>query len=47
MTALLERERSGKGQWVQSSLLQAGITLTDFQAARYLKKALPTMASQQ
>ncbi len=38
MTALVERERSGKGQWVQSSLLQAGITLTDFQAARYLKE---------
>ncbi|MGH8687630.1 MAG: CaiB/BaiF CoA transferase family protein [Burkholderiales bacterium] len=38
MTALLERERSGRGQWVQSSLLQAGITLTDFQAARYLKE---------
>jgi crotonobetainyl-CoA:carnitine CoA-transferase CaiB-like acyl-CoA transferase len=38
MTALLERERSGAGQWVQSSLLQAGITLTDFQAARYLKE---------
>jgi crotonobetainyl-CoA:carnitine CoA-transferase CaiB-like acyl-CoA transferase len=38
MTALLERETSGKGQWVQSSLLQAGITLLDFQAARYLMK---------
>jgi formyl-CoA transferase len=38
MTALIERERSGKGQWVQSSLLQAGITLLDFQAARYLKE---------
>ncbi|HEY7760936.1 MAG TPA: CoA transferase [Burkholderiales bacterium] len=36
MTALLERERSGKGQWVQSSLLHAGIALMDFQAARYL-----------
>ena len=36
MAALLEREHSGKGQWVQSSLLQAGITLLDFQAARYL-----------
>jgi crotonobetainyl-CoA:carnitine CoA-transferase CaiB-like acyl-CoA transferase len=35
MTALLEREVSGKGQWVQSSLLQAGIALLDFQAARY------------
>src|SRR5205823_973375 len=38
MTALLERERSGKGQWVQSTLLQAGLTLLDFQAARYLMK---------
>jgi crotonobetainyl-CoA:carnitine CoA-transferase CaiB-like acyl-CoA transferase len=38
MTALLEREHSGKGQWVQSSLLQAGIALLDFQAARYLMK---------
>src|SRR6185436_10839676 len=35
MTALLEREKSGKGQWVQSSLLQAAIQLLDFQAARY------------
>ena len=38
MTALLERESSGKGQWVQSSLLHAGIALLDFQAARYLMK---------
>jgi crotonobetainyl-CoA:carnitine CoA-transferase CaiB-like acyl-CoA transferase len=38
MTALLEREVSGKGQWVQSSLLQAGIALLDFQAARYVTK---------
>src|SRR3954463_9799046 len=38
MTALLEREVSGKGQWVQSSLLQAGIALLDFQAARYTMK---------
>ena len=38
MTALLERERSGRGQWVQSSLLQAGLGLLDFQAARYLKE---------
>src|ERR1700704_1444431 len=38
MTALLERETSGKGQWVQSSLLQAGIALLDFQAARYVTK---------
>src|SRR6266581_9362869 len=38
MTALLEREVSGKGQWVQSSLLNAGIGLLDFQAARYAMK---------
>jgi crotonobetainyl-CoA:carnitine CoA-transferase CaiB-like acyl-CoA transferase len=38
MTALLEREHSGKGQWVQSSLLQSGVALLDFQAARYLMK---------
>ena len=36
MVALIERQTSGKGQWVQSSLLQAGISLLDFQAARYL-----------
>jgi crotonobetainyl-CoA:carnitine CoA-transferase CaiB-like acyl-CoA transferase len=36
MTALLEREQSGKGQWIQVSLLHTGIALMDFQAARYL-----------
>lgn len=36
MTALLEREQSGRGQWVQISLLHVGIGLMDFQAARYL-----------
>ena len=35
MTALYERETSGEGQWVQSSLLHAGLGLLDFQAARY------------
>lgn len=34
--ALLEREVSGQGQWVQTSLLQAQISLLDFQAARWL-----------
>src|ERR1051326_1463831 len=34
--ALLERERSGRGQWVHTSLLQANIRLMEFQAARYL-----------
>src|SRR4026209_1149474 len=36
MVALLERERSGKGQWVHTSLLQAVVTMLDFQAARWL-----------
>ena len=34
--ALLEREHSGEGQWVQTSLLQALIAMLDFQAARWL-----------
>ncbi len=34
--ALLEREVSGEGQWVQSSLLGSQISLLDFQAARWL-----------
>lgn len=36
LVALLEREVSGEGQWVQSSLLQAQISMLDFQAARWL-----------
>ena len=36
MVALLERETSGEGQWVQTSLLQSQIAMNDFQAARYL-----------
>ncbi|MFP6708190.1 MAG: CoA transferase [Alphaproteobacteria bacterium] len=36
LIALLEREVSGQGQWVQSSLLQAQIAMLDFQAARWL-----------
>src|SRR6184192_330765 len=36
LCALLERERSGKGQWVHTSLLQAMVTMLDFQAARWL-----------
>ena len=38
LTALVERNQSGQGQWVQSNLLQAGLTLLDFQAARYTMK---------
>lgn len=36
LTALLEREVSGEGQWVHASLLHAQIAMMDFQAARYL-----------
>ena len=34
--AVVEREKSGKGQWVQSSLLAAQLFMLDFQAARWL-----------
>src|SRR5215467_4326282 len=34
--ALLERDSSGAGQWVQTSLLQAQISMLDFQAARWI-----------
>jgi crotonobetainyl-CoA:carnitine CoA-transferase CaiB-like acyl-CoA transferase len=37
MVALLERETSGEGQWVNTSLLQAQIFMLDFQAARWLQ----------
>ena len=36
LVALLEREVSGQGQWVQASLLGAQISMLDFQAARWL-----------
>ena len=36
LVALQERARSGLGQWVQTSLLEAMIGMMDFQAARYL-----------
>src|SRR3954449_1610516 len=36
LTALLEREVSGVGQWVCTSLLQAQIFMLDFQASRFL-----------
>lgn len=38
LVALLERERSGEGQWVQASLLHTQIAMMDFQAARYLNE---------
>src|SRR5580658_8590666 len=36
LVALLERDRSGKGQAIETSLLQAQIFMLDFQASRYL-----------
>jgi formyl-CoA transferase len=36
LLALLDRERTGQGQWVTTSLIEAQIYMLDFQAARYL-----------
>ena len=36
LTALIERQKSGEGQWVQSSLLESQIFTMDAHAARYL-----------
>ncbi|MEX2451780.1 MAG: CoA transferase [Rhodospirillales bacterium] len=36
LLALLGREETGKGQWVQTSLVQSMIFMLDFQAARWL-----------
>jgi crotonobetainyl-CoA:carnitine CoA-transferase CaiB-like acyl-CoA transferase len=36
MLALLEREKSGKGQWLHTSLLEAQTFMLDFQSARWL-----------
>ncbi|HYL31550.1 MAG TPA: CoA transferase [Stellaceae bacterium] len=38
LIALLEREESGEGQYVESSLLASQIAMLDFQAARWLMK---------
>ncbi|MBI2585249.1 MAG: CoA transferase, partial [Rhodospirillales bacterium] len=38
LIALLDREVTGKGQWVTTSLLEAMIAMLDFQAARWLMK---------
>jgi formyl-CoA transferase len=35
LVALLEREQSGRGQWVHTSLLEAMIRMLDFQASRW------------
>lgn len=38
MMALLQREQTGKGQWVHTSLLESMIFMLDFQAARWTMK---------
>ena len=45
LLALMERQKSGKGQWVQTSLLQAQVFMLDFQATRWLMdKEVPPQA---
>ncbi len=45
LVALYERTKSGKGQWVHTSLLEAMVTMLDFQAARWLiGKEIPPQA---
>src|SRR5215831_14822611 len=45
LIALLERESSGQGQWISTSLLQAMISMCDFQAARWtIAKDVPGQA---
>ena len=42
LIALLDREVSGEGRWVQTSLIEAGINLLDFQATRWtMDKKVP------
>lgn len=38
MIALLDRETTGRGCWVQTSLIEAQIAMLDYQAARWLVK---------
>lgn len=38
LIALLERETSGEGQWLHTSLLHTQIAMMDFQVARYLNE---------
>jgi crotonobetainyl-CoA:carnitine CoA-transferase CaiB-like acyl-CoA transferase len=42
LIALLDRDVSGQGRWVQTSLIEAGLTLLDFQATRWtMDKKIP------
>ena len=45
LNALYERERSGEGQWIHTSLLEAMVQMLDFQATRWLiGKEVPPQA---
>lgn len=45
LTALYEREQSGEGQWIHTSLLEAMVQMLDFQATRWLiGKEVPPQA---
>ena len=45
LSALYERERSGEGQWIHTSLLEAMVQMLDFQATRWLiGKEVPPQA---
>jgi len=37
LTALYQRERTGQGQWVHTSLLESLVSVLDFQVARWLR----------
>jgi formyl-CoA transferase len=48
LAALIARQRTGRGQWVHTSLLETMINLMDFQAARWLiDKDVPGQAGNQ
>lgn len=45
LSALLEREATGEGQWVQTSLLESQVAMLDFQAAQWLiDRKVPTQS---
>jgi crotonobetainyl-CoA:carnitine CoA-transferase CaiB-like acyl-CoA transferase len=45
LVALLEREQTGKGRWVHTSLLEAMVAMMDFQATRWtMKHEVPQQA---
>ena len=45
LVALLEREATGKGRWVHTSLLEAMVAMMDFQATRWtMKQDVPQQA---